>query len=71
MWPTPTPLPTSAVVPSFPVDPATFTGSIADGIIQGWHMFDVSPVSSLIWFIVVGLIIFVGLMSIRRHLESL
>jgi len=70
MWPTPTPMPT-AVLPTPPVDPSAFTAKIAENFLQGWQMFDNNSIGTLVWFIAVALIVFVGLMSIRRHIESL
>lgn len=71
MWPTPTPIPTPSSLPSIPIDPSLLTGNISDWILQGWHMFDSNPIATLVWFVVISLIIFAGIMSIRKHLEQL
>jgi predicted lipid-binding transport protein (Tim44 family) len=71
MWPTPTPIPTPAALPTFPVSAGDFTGTIASGVLQGWQMFDTSAFAAFVFFILLVLIVLMGIMSIRRHLERL
>lgn len=72
MWPTPTPLP-PLPTPEFlnNVDVEQFGQDIAMGVVQGFNFFDAQPFAALVWFIVLGLIILFGLMSIRKRLEDM
>ncbi len=71
MWPTPTPIPTSPPPDILPLDPAAITQTFADGIVQGFNWFDTQPVATAFWFLALVLLIYLGIMSIRRHLEKL
>lgn len=70
MWPTPTPIPTS-LPPEMPIDPAAITQTFADGIVQGFNWFDTQPIATAFFFIALISLIYLGIMSIRRHLEKL
>lgn len=72
MWPTPTPIPTGTPpeIP-LPLDPAVVTENFSNWLLQGWNMFDSHPIATVIWFIVLAVLIYAGIMSIRRHVESL
>jgi hypothetical protein len=71
-WSTPTPLPplpTPAYLSSF--DAAGFGQNVAGGIVQGFNFFDAQPVAGLIWFVLLALVIIMGLLSLRNHIENL
>ena len=71
MWPTPTPI--SIPTPEFlsSLDTTQFGQDVASGIVQGWNFFDTQGFAGIVWFVLVALIILMGLMSIRAHLENL
>ncbi len=71
MFPTPTPFPTPASTPFINIDAQQFGQSFAMDMVQGWNIFDGQTIAGLIWFILLAFIIIGGLMSIRKHLESL
>ena len=71
MWPTPTPIPTQPPPTSLPFDPTQVSDNFISWMFQGWHMFDTNPIATLVWFLLLAFIIFVGVMRIRRYLESL
>jgi hypothetical protein len=70
-WPTPTPFPTGTPVVDLPIDPAEMMHEFSNNIIQGWNIFDSSPIATLVFIGLLMLIVFLGLMSIRSHLENL
>lgn len=71
MWPTPTPLPPMPT-PEFlsNVDVEQIGQDFATGLVQGFNFFDAQDFAGLVWFVLLGLIILFGLMSIRKHLEG-
>lgn len=71
MWPTPTPIPIGTPVVSLPFDPAQVVGDFSGNIIQGWNLFDASTLATVFFIGLLLVIIFVGFMSIRAHLENL
>ena len=71
MWPTPTPIPTAPAPGLTLFDPNQVSFDFTDWIIQGWNMFNNHPFATVIWFGLVLLIIYLGVMSIRTHLEAL
>lgn len=71
MWPTPTPLPpmpTPEYLGGFNVD--QFGQDMATGVVQGWNFFDAQPFAGLVWFVLLGLVILFGILSIRHRLAS-
>jgi len=71
MWPTPTPLPQGTPQFSLPINPSEFGQDMASGMVQGWQVLDAQPWAAFVWLILLFLIIIVGFISIKRHLESL
>ena len=70
MWPTPTPIPIGTPAVSLPFDPNQVVGDFTTNIVQGWNLFDSSPVATVIFIGLLLLIVFLGFMSIRAHLEK-
>ncbi|MCA0453416.1 MAG: hypothetical protein LCI00_05535 [Chloroflexi bacterium] len=71
MWPTPTPIPIGTPSFNVPIDPEQVSGQFLDNIIQGWNTFDSLPISTIFFIVLLLLIVFVGLWSIKAHLEKL
>lgn len=71
MWPTPTPIPIGTPVINLPFDPGQLVGDFTTNIVQGWNLFDGSAVATVFFIGLLLLIIFLGFMSIRAHLEKL
>lgn len=71
MWPTPTPFPQGTPQFTMPVDIPRFGQDMASGMVQGWQVLDAQPWAAFVWFILLFLLIILGVISIKRHLESL
>lgn len=71
MWPTPTPIPTPSAAPLISLDPNTVSFDFTNWILQGWNLFNNHPIATVVWFGLVLLIIYLGVQSIRAHLEDL
>ncbi len=71
MWPTPTPIPISTPSISLPFSPDQLVGDFSTNIVQGWNIFNASPVATVFFIGLLLVLIFVGFMSIRAHLENL
>lgn len=71
MWPTPTPIPTPGAPAFTPFDPVETVNTFTDWILQGWRLFDSSPIATVIFIGLILMIIYFGIMSIRAHLEQL
>lgn len=71
MGPTPTPI--LSGTPSFDigVDVAAFGQNMAGGFVQGWNLFDAQSFAGVVWFILLAIVIIAGLVSIRKHLDTL
>jgi len=71
-WPTPTPLPpmpTPQFMGNF--DAQAFGQTLATNLVQGFNFFDGQTFAGIVWFVLLAIIILMGLMSIRTHLENL
>lgn len=71
MFPTPTPF--AVQTPSY-MDGAAiaeFGQDMAVGMVQGFNVFDSQSFAGVIWFILLALLIIAGIVSIRRHLDTL
>lgn len=71
MWPTPTPFPTASAPIQLPFSPDQVIGDFTGNVMQGWNLFNNSDVATIFFIGCLLLIIFVGLMSIRAHMENL
>ncbi len=71
MWPTPTPIPIGTPAIALPIDADQMMRDFGGNIVQGWNLFDASPVATVVFIGILLLLIFLGFMSIRSHLESL
>ena len=71
MWPTPTPIPIGTPVVSLPFDPGQVVGDFSGNIVQGWNLFDSSAFATVVFIGLILLLVFLGFMSIRAHLENL
>ncbi len=71
MWPTPTPIPTPSGAPLLSLDPNTISFDFTSWILQGWNLFDSNPVATVVFVGLVLLVIYLGVQSIRIHLEDL
>lgn len=71
MYPTPTPF--AVQTPSYlnGAEIAQFGQNMATGMVQGFNVFDSQVFAGVIWFILLGLLIIGGIVSIRRHLDTL
>jgi hypothetical protein len=50
---------------------AEFGQDMAVGMVQGFNVFDSQSFAGVIWFILLALLIIAGIVSIRRHLDTL
>lgn len=71
MWPTPTPIPVGTPSITLPIDPEQITGDFLNNLIQGWNLFDSSPIAGMFFIGLLLLIVVAGLWSIKAHLENL
>jgi hypothetical protein len=71
MFPTPTPF--AVQTPSYfdGIDVEQFGQNMATGMVQGFNVFDAQAFAGVIWFILLALLIIAGIISIRRHLDTL
>jgi hypothetical protein len=71
MWPTPTPIPIQTPTYFDGIDAVQFGQDMASGMVQGFNVFDAQVFAGVIWFILLALLIIAGIISIRRHLDTL
>lgn len=71
MFPTPTPIPIQTPVVDIGVNIEQFGQDMASGVIQGFNLFDSQGFAGVIWFVLLGLLIIGGIVSIRKHLDTL
>jgi len=71
MWPTPTPIPIGTPAVNIGIDPNQVVGDFTTNIVQGWNLLDGSSLATIVFIGLLLLVIFLGLMSIRAHLEKL
>lgn len=71
MWPTPTPFPISTPSINIHITPEAIVGQFTTDVVQGWNLFDASSVATVVFIGLLLLVIFLGLMSIRAHMEKL
>lgn len=71
MWPTPTPIPVSTPSGLSVPDVSGLGQTIGTGVVQGWNYFNSQSFSDLVWIVCLILVIVLGIISIRSHLESL
>ncbi|HSS99929.1 MAG TPA: hypothetical protein VLK33_23000 [Terriglobales bacterium] len=70
MFPTPTPIAIGTPQYLTNVDVNQFGQDMATGMIQGWNFFNTQSFSDLVWIMLLILIVIVGIISIRKHLEA-
>lgn len=71
MYPTPTPFAVQTPTYLDGLDIAQFGQDMATGMVQGFNVFDSQVFAGVIWFILLALLIIAGVVSIRRHLDTL
>jgi hypothetical protein len=52
-------------------DAQAFGQTLATNLVQGFNFFDGQTFAGIVWFVLLAIIILMGLMSIRTHLENL
>lgn len=70
MFPTPTPIPIGTPQYLNNVDVAQFAKDTASGVIQGWNFFNGQSFSDFVFVALLLMIVIIGIMSIKKHLEA-